>query len=228
MYVDQRLMELSEQNNMLFFRFYQWDPVCVSLGRRQNPHNLLNIPYMSSKGYETVNRITGGSFVLHKGDISYAITVPSSNRIFDMPLNDFYSTIHKAFYNALILAGVNKSILSFANGSFSRTHKNYPCFSHNSNHELLLEGKKVLGSAQRRGRHSLLQHGSLLVEDSLEDLFNIQNIYNERSEIFSRVTFLKKFKNIDYGSLYLVILQSLAELLALDIVEIEMEEVVDY
>lgn len=225
MAIDQKLLEISERKGVSFFRFYHWEPVCISLGRGQNAEDILNIDYIQSKGFNFVSRITGGSYVLHKGDITYAIALSSNSRLFRRPYEDFYRAVHTAFYYAFINLGIDRDLLSLGSGTFSREHKKNPCFSHYSNHEVLIEGKKVMGSAQKRGRYSLLQHGSLLVENSLTDLYNVQTVFKDYSEIEGRITFLCKYLYGDYEEIYSAILDSVLDIFDMKLIVVDMEDV---
>ncbi len=227
MIIDEKLMALSRKEGKSFFRLYHWDPVCISLGRGQSPESLLNMDYIESKGYQCINRITGGSYVLHKGDITYAITVSSKSSMFSLSLIDLYKKVHNAFYKAIISSGIDKGLVYFGSGSFRREHKQLPCFSHYSNNELLLEGKKILGSAQKRGKDSLLQHGSLLVENSLYDLFRIQKTYAEFSEIERSITYIRKYTDISYEDLYMRIINAIGEEFNQKIIIAELKEVLE-
>lgn len=227
MTIDEKLMGISEAEGLTILRFYHWDPVCISLGRGQDPNIILDRDYLNDNDIDHVSRITGGSFVLHKGDITYSIITSNKSRLFALSLFEFFEKVHRGFYKALINSGINPELLSFGQGRFRREDKMHPCFSNSSNYEILIEGKKVLGSAQKRNRNSLLQHGSLLIEDSLEELFNVQTIYDDYSYIENKVTFLRKYIDSDYGKLYSAISRAIAEVLELKLEKLDIYRLID-
>ncbi len=227
MEVDRRLMEISEREGRNFFRFYRWEPACISLGRGQDPEDLLDTDYMRSMGYDWVNRITGGSYVLHKGDITYSITASSKSSMFKLPLMDFYKLVHRAFYLGILKTGIDSSMITYGNSRFAREHKKSPCFSHFSNNEILIEGRKILGSAQKRGKNGLLQHGSLLVDDSLYDLYRIQKVFDDFDAIEKSITYIRKYADISYEELYSHITESVCDVFGLKYLSAELKEVLE-
>ena len=203
MAIDRELMQRARREGKTFFRLYHWQPSCISLGRGQDPEKVLNMAYIKRKGYDVVMRPTGGSYVLHHGDITYAIATAGHSKCFALPLLRFYRVINQAFYRALRDIGVAENTMHFGAAAFRREHKQKPCFSHHANHEILINGKKILGSAQRRSKDALLQHGSLLVDDSINELFYVQKHFSDSAAIHRRVTYLRAHIPVSYTHLTL-------------------------
>jgi len=145
-------------------RFYSWAGPAVSFGYAQKPEKLLNLTKARKLGVETIVRITGGGMVFHQpGELTYALVAPLSALPKGIiPSCNFISEI---FIRALQKIGVKAELAARAgfNGDYLRDI----CFARPAKYEVVCNGKKLLGSAQKRGRRVLLQHGSLALEPPL-------------------------------------------------------------
>lgn len=142
-----------------FLRLYSWDKPSFSFGVNQRISRALNLDFIGRNGYAFVRRITGGKTVLHDREITYALA--SSEDVFFRE-NDLYRSyrlisgvIVRAFGNIGVTATLNRARSS----AFSRTDN--PCFSFPTQNEIEIQGKKIVGSAQKRDNTALLQHGSI-------------------------------------------------------------------
>lgn len=156
---DEYLFNLCQQKKMGFFRLYSWDKPSFSFGVSQKISKAINAEYIGENNYAFVRRITGGKTVLHNDEITYAVV--SSEDIFykDNDLYKSYMLISRVLVQAFRQFGV-EAYLSEGSPSFlSKT--NNPCFSFPTPNELEVDGKKIVGSAQKRNNKALLQHGSI-------------------------------------------------------------------
>ncbi|MBI5493341.1 MAG: lipoate--protein ligase family protein [Deltaproteobacteria bacterium] len=135
-------------------RVYGWASPTISIGFVQNPSHLLG------HGLPVVRRVTGGRAVLHDNELTYSIVVPSSNPLFLEGITGAYSAISACILKALKDIGITAS---FSRGTpKGRSPQKDGCFFSASRYEILVEGKKLVGSSQRRFRNAFLQHGSIL------------------------------------------------------------------
>ncbi len=142
-------------------RFYGWRTPTISLGRNQKIENAVDVDYCRESGIDIVHRPTGGRAVLHDDELTYAVV---SNDIvsFGGTIYGNYKRVSEALclgYNRLgvpaVLAPDTRKAVPLSNGG------DPPCFLSPSRYELMVEGRKIAGSAQRRVRRSFLQHGSM-------------------------------------------------------------------
>ena len=135
-------------------RLYRWKTPTLSIGRLQEDERLsrLSLP--------VVRRITGGRAVLHDSEITYSIVVPASHALYAGGILGAYqaisSCIASAFKGLNIDARMSRARVGRGAGRGSA------CFCAPSRHELTIDDKKIVGSAQRRLRNGFLQHGSIL------------------------------------------------------------------
>ncbi len=135
-------------------RVYGWAKPTISIGFAQDPSHLLG------HGLPIVRRVTGGRAVLHDNELTYSIVVPSSNPLFLEGITGAYSAISACILRALNDIGITAS---FSRGTpKGRSLRKDGCFFSASRYEVLVGGKKLVGSSQRRFKNAFLQHGSIL------------------------------------------------------------------
>ncbi|RPJ82368.1 MAG: lipoate--protein ligase family protein, partial [Acidobacteria bacterium] len=168
MEIDRTLLDQVEQEAeaLTVLRFYRWDVPTVSIGHHQEPARAVDLTYCEANNVPVVRRTTGGRAVLHDRELTYAV-VSNDDRFFPLhSLDQTYLTIAGALQKGLARLGVSSDLAAGGReiGSSARIDIKHPCFASASRHELLVRGRKIAGSAQRRLRRSFLQHGSIPLE----------------------------------------------------------------
>lgn len=143
-------------------RLYTWDPWCVSLGYNQN-ESVIDQHLLRERGWDLVRRPTGGRAVLHAEELTYCIAVPQGEGV---KPREIYQRIHEQLLEALqtLVPG-----LSFEESPTDLRHHYATagaaaasCFTSSARTEIMFNGRKVVGSAQRTIDGVILQHGSIL------------------------------------------------------------------
>ncbi len=165
MSLDQMLQESVDQNQQIALRFYGWREPTLSFGYFQSYQERHFHPVSSS--VSCVRRATGGGSLLHHHELTYSLTIPQTLGAIG-PRLDVYQQVHKCIIEALINYGVMvKPFSKTQNGLCGKSNcEQFLCFQRRTAEDLILNGYKVVGSAQRKSRASLLQHGSLLLSSS--------------------------------------------------------------
>ncbi len=153
-------------------RLYGWNPPALSLGRFQDPDRVLDLPRCRQGRVDVVRRITGGGVIYHDDELTYAIVCAPRHLPFPMSVRDSYRTLNRfllAFYRGLGLRA-GYAVDEFdgtpeASGLGARTSF---CYAGLESFDILVEGRKVGGNAQRRTRDAIFQHGSIPLQDRLE------------------------------------------------------------
>ena len=138
-------------------RWYRWDAPTISLGhfQRDSGDDFPALP--------RVRRISGGGAILHDREWTYALALPSTHRLTARP-GELYRLVHESIISALVEAGgpplrLRGTAETDRDGAFL-------CFLRGDANDVLRsdgeDRSKVIGSAQRRPRGGLLQHGSVL------------------------------------------------------------------
>ena len=138
-------------------RLYGWNPAALSLGKGQSAEAGHDPAYLAREGIHLVRRPTGGQAVLHEGERTYAVVGRLDRPPFDGGVLTTYASIADALRRAFETLGVSTG--PAAKGVSPPSGP--VCFNVASTHELLHDGRKVVGSAQMRRRCAFLQHGSI-------------------------------------------------------------------
>ncbi|MFA7690972.1 MAG: biotin/lipoate A/B protein ligase family protein [Methanofastidiosum sp.] len=152
------------------FRFYSFYPSCVSIGYFQSLKSSIDIDHCNRNNIDYVRRITGGGNVFHdcSGEITYSIVMSEKNA----PENILDSF---EFLYGGIIEGLKKLNI---NANFKPLN------------DLMLNSKKLSGSAQTRKLGVILQHGTLMYNTNIELMERILRISDKKIEIKKRVTTL--------------------------------------
>ncbi len=143
-------------------RLYMWNPSAVTIGYFQRLKDVVNLDYALEKKIPIIRRITGGGAVYHDrdGEITYSIVLDARGKFTDV--QESYRIICNGIVEALSnleLEAVFKPV-----------------------NDILLNGRKVSGSAQTRRRNTLLQHGTLMVSTNLDELAHLLVVPREKLE----------------------------------------------
>jgi lipoate-protein ligase A len=141
-------------------RFYAWDRPTVSLGRFQAAQGAMALGACERWGVDVVRRPTGGMAVLHDDEITYSICTPLDETWGRASVAESFRLIGTGLVLGLRRLGVAAS-LGASDGD--RTRRPVACFQSRRLPAIVAEGRKLVGSAQRRWERGLLQHGSLLL-----------------------------------------------------------------
>jgi lipoate-protein ligase A len=143
-------------------RFYSSYPAAVSIGYFQDIRKEVNIEKCYRAGVDVVRRITGGKAVFHSNEITYCVVAGDQEKIFPSDISGTYKVISKCIARGLAYLGI-RADLAEGGRVGAREELKSCCFSVPSKNELLVDGRKICGSAQVRRRGGFLQHGSLLL-----------------------------------------------------------------
>jgi lipoate-protein ligase A len=150
-------------------RVYSWSAPTLSLGYAQSTATEVDRDACQRLGIIIVRRPTGGRAVLHDHEVTYSVVMPTALSDSSSVLTEQYRQIGLALATALRHAGLTVHL--------ERPHRQHPsqrspaCFAALSRYELSATGRKLVGSAQKRRRHALLQHGSIPLTLDRQRLF---------------------------------------------------------
>ena len=179
MAVDEALGEAAAESGIATLRFYGWSQPTLSFGYFQNYDERRAHP--ASANCAVVRRASGGGAILHDRELTYSLALPCPERaIGDAP--ELYLAVHGALVATLAewaIAGtvrpaasptaIMKPKFEISNLKSQISNPQSPpflCFQRHALGDVLIGGTKIGGSAQRRRRGAVLQHGSVLLERS--------------------------------------------------------------
>lgn len=157
MAIDEAILLAATVDPTFTLRLYRWSEPTLSLGYFQ-PHADRDA-HTPSLPCPCVRRHSGGGAIMHDHELTYSIVVPVSDR-WSTGATELYQQVHGALIHCYREFGVNATL------SEDGDKQPFLCFQRRSDGDILVENHKVTGSAQRRHRGALLQHGSILLRKS--------------------------------------------------------------
>jgi lipoyl(octanoyl) transferase len=163
-------------------RVYGWKPHAISLGHHQAITDI-DEDACRVRGIDIVRRATGGRAILHAHELTYSVAMFSGER----PISEIYASISEALACGLRMMGAGVEFAA-SQPDFPSLYKHpsaIPCFASSARHEIQFEGRKLVGSAQRRYAapefpEVVMQHGSILLGDGHRVLIDLLSLPNGR------------------------------------------------
>jgi len=146
-------------------RFFRWEAPTISFGYSQQIADEVDVAAVRADGVGLVRRVTGGRAVLHADEITYSIICAEDDPVAAGGIIATYTRISTGLAAGLRRLGVAAEMARSSEPlSGPRTDQaTVPCFGSTSRAELVVNGRKLVGSAQHRMRGLVLQHGSILL-----------------------------------------------------------------
>ena len=142
-------------------RLYTWQPDTLSLGYFQRRRSVPDADQASA----VVRRITGGGAIHHIAELTFSITVERDHALYAGPVEASYRRVHAAVIDALQELGLNASLREDRTLSSDRESTGM-CFHHSTPLDIAWNGRKGVGTAQRRTKERILHHGSIKLGSS--------------------------------------------------------------
>ena len=152
MALDEALLENAATLGQPVLRFYDWTEPCATFGYSQK----IAAIEAATDLRPLIRRCTGGGLVPHDGDWTYSLIFPTDHEWAGLTATESYLRTH-----ALLQAAFEKIGVETALAKSCRRPKPGECFEGHELHDLLWNGKKIAGAAQRRNHHGLLIQGSV-------------------------------------------------------------------
>lgn len=159
MAADEAMLEAASDRGRASLRFYTWTEPTLSLGYFQPHDDRGHVPNLDRIAW--VRRSTGGAGIVHHRELTYSFAVPASPEW--KSEEAWICRLHRLV--RAVLGGRELESKLVACGAEQKLGE-VLCFLHHTAGDLVMGDHKVAGSAQRKLRRALLQHGSLLLRAS--------------------------------------------------------------
>jgi lipoate-protein ligase A len=164
MAIDEAMLE---STTAPLIRFYHWQSPALSFGYFGRFADVA-----SHRGErDLVRRWTGGGIVFHGNDLTYSLMIPANHVVFAESSAAIYQKVHSALVDALAETGQRGIVagggdpgswpVSSVSAKTGIRDAGYGCFANPVRADVMMNGRKVAGAAQRRTRRGLLQQGSI-------------------------------------------------------------------
>ncbi|NWQ39998.1 lipoate--protein ligase family protein [Bacillus sp. EB106-08-02-XG196] len=196
MALDEALLDWhSEGKFPPIIRFYGWEPATLSIGYFQKVEKEINLEAVKAHGLGFVRRPTGGRGVLHEHELTYSVIVSEDHPEMPKTVTEAYRVISEGILKGFHQLGLEAYFAvpkTDEERSALKDPRSAVCFDAPSWYELVVEGRKVAGSAQTRQKGVILQHGSILLDLDEDKLFSLFKYPNERVKERMKSTFKNK------------------------------------
>jgi lipoate-protein ligase A len=200
MAIDEAMLLLHSQGKIPpTIRFYGWNPPTLSIGYFQRVENEVDLEAIKEYGLGLVRRPTGGRAVLHQHELTYSVVLSESHPSVPSSVTEAYRVMSVGLLYGFRELGLEATFSlpdSIPSSDLKETRSSV-CFDSPSRYELVVEGKKVAGSAQTRQKGVILQHGSILLDIDEELLFKVCRFPSERVKERLRSKFSEKAVTIN-------------------------------
>ena len=154
--------EIKERGGENIIRFYRWSPPCITLGRFQKIDGI-NIDACKKRGIDIAKRPTGGRAIFHNNEITFSIIMRADD-LGESTTNimQSYRILGYSLTKALKKLGLDAELVDHNhNDRVMSTIDNPACFAAKARCDIMVNNKKIIGSAQSRKAGIILQQNSL-------------------------------------------------------------------
>jgi lipoate-protein ligase A len=178
MALDEALLEsVSRGQSLPVLRLYGWSPAAVSVGYFQGLREEADLEACKRHGVDVVRRISGGGAVFHQGELTYSIIIPIGHPLGKMDIRESYIRLCGGILRGLAILGISARFVPI--------------------NDIIAGDRKISGNAQTRRQGCILQHGTVLLENDVDLMFELLQVPREKirgkliEDVKNRVTSLK-------------------------------------
>lgn len=185
---DRKALAALEKDDNPILRFYSWENISATFGHFIDPAEYFNPKGLEKRKVALARRPTGGGILFHHVDLSFSLLVPQSHPYYGATALDSYRIINGIIKKALERLGISFQPL-LQDSAVATQHEKF-CMAHPTIYDLVMDGKKIAGGAQRRGRNALLHQASICISNPEEGFYE--------DVLLPNPALLQAFKNISY------------------------------
>jgi len=152
----------------------------------QDASAMLDFPAMKQNNVAWVRRPTGGRAVLHENDVTYSCIFPATIVEMGKSIMETYRIISQCLMEGLNRLGIPCVSCDSTNAlRETKRELKLPCFLAPNRNEIMVDGKKLVGSAQKRTAEAILQHGSIPLTNAyrkLPDYLKLPEVQRSRQK----------------------------------------------
>jgi len=157
-------------------RLYGWQPAALSLGYSQDAEYELDLEFCRRAGLPFVRRITGGGIIRHSNELTYSLVCSKEDLGIPEHVLSSYKTISSFLIEFYKRLGLDAKFACDASPGEKLGSASALCFASKEKYDIVVDGRKIGGSAQKRCRDVTFQHGSIpIAGGALEDLSFLRN-----------------------------------------------------
>ncbi|HEX2579521.1 MAG TPA: hypothetical protein VHK67_03865 [Rhabdochlamydiaceae bacterium] len=163
MQLDARLLENLEGQERSILHLYEWERESATFGYFVRPEDLLDLAEVKKRGLDLARRPTGGGVVFHLWDLAFSVLVPSKSKLFSTNTLDNYNLVNRLVKEVVKeFICVSEEIgLTPEDAPFQDETCTHFCMARPTKYDVMLQGKKIAGAAQRKTKDGFLHQGTI-------------------------------------------------------------------
>lgn len=165
MQLDAKLLENLEGQDRPILHLYEWEKQSATFGYFVKPEELLDLAEAKKRGLDLARRPTGGGVVFHLWDLAFSVLVPAKSNLFSTNTLDNYNLINQVVKDVVKeFIGISDEIgLIPDDAPFQDLACTHFCMARPTKYDVMLQGKKIAGAAQRKTKDGFLHQGTLAI-----------------------------------------------------------------
>lgn len=191
MAIDAALLRGLAENPQPVLHFYEWEKPSATYGHFLDPYKYLSREAVREHGIQLARRPTGGGIVFHLTDFAFSVLIPANHPSYCVNTLDNYAFIHRTLASALGKFLGEAETLDLLREEPTQLHPSakHFCMAGPTLNDVMLQGKKLAGGAQRRTRHGFLHQGTIALYSPDEDLLEMILESKTLAEEFRKTSF---------------------------------------
>lgn len=163
MAIDEALLACFDpETSVPVFRLYGWNPPALTLGRFQDTRAVLDLNRCRADNIPVIRRITGGGIIYHADELTYSIVCAPHHLPNAATVKESFRTLTAFLLRFYTSLGLTAQYAVEASSDPSGLGERTPfCFAGRESFDILINGRKIGGNAQRRLKNAIFQHGSI-------------------------------------------------------------------
>ncbi len=165
MAIDRKLLEELSSDGKPILHFYDWEGESATHGYFLKPEEFLDLENAEKWGLKLARRPTGGGVTFHVTDLAFSVLVPANFPHFSLNTMENYlyinSAVKRAVEHFLSESGISQLLSVETPGRDE--HCAHFCMAKATKYDVMIQGRKVAGAAQRRLKQGYLHQGSISI-----------------------------------------------------------------
>lgn len=173
MQIDKQLLDSLPSLTHGILHFYDWDSNSATYGYFMDPYRYLNSSAIKKYGIQLAKRPTGGGIIFHLWDFAFSLLVPASHPCCSLNTLENYAFVNCIVAKALsmLLEQEKPHLLATETPSLCAISGNF-CMAKPTVHDVMINGRKIAGGAQRRTKHGFLHQGTISLVKPVQEHLN--------------------------------------------------------
>lgn len=161
MAIDEALLMDLENETRPILHLYDWENDAATFGHFIDPAKFLNLEGVAKRAVDLAKRPTGGGIIFHHCDLAFSVLLPAVHEAFSTnPLDNYMFVNNRVIWAIRQIFDLTMELLPEEPENLDELSTSF-CMAKSTKYDVMIEGKKVGGAAQRKTRHGFLHQGSI-------------------------------------------------------------------